>query len=93
MTQIPIVMPWSDLVCEHVLRWSRGSFAVAKDWTIGWNGTHWQVYYRAIDAHYRLKHEKYKEHETFRAAYEWIESLTLDQYETITSRTHGDSDR
>ena len=45
-----IVIDWSDILCEAILRQRGGSFNVAFDWAIGLNDHKWQVFYRGIDS-------------------------------------------
>ena len=88
-----VFMPWSDMLCEAILRQKGGSFNVAFGWSIALvqsandSFAKWQVFYMAIDASFRLEHKTVKRHDTFREAYDWMRGLSKEQYEMILSRS------
>ncbi len=73
---------------EIAMRQSSSSYTVLPDWSIAWVGNGWQVYYRAIDANFRLTNRTglgaTLVWASFRNAWNWIRELTPEQLRAIT---------
>lgn len=86
----PIVRPLSRHEYELLLRQPGPSYSVAEGWSIGWQGNGWQVFYRGIDASFRLRNRNgsadpgVTKYATFFVAWDWLEHLTPEEIHAIT---------
>jgi len=85
--------PPTKLDYEALLKQKGCSYALGNGWAIAWQDEKWRVFWRGMDAHYRLCVATKIEaaclyHETFLEAWNWVQGLTQDdvRYITVDSR-------
>ena len=86
-----IVMPFSSIQYDLMMRQKSNSYRIADGWTIAWVANGWKVYHKAIDASVRLHVGAGRAGDTrdvtfasFRIAWEWVAELTPWEIEMIT---------
>ena len=86
-----VVTPFSADVYELMMRQSGPSYVVADGWSIAWVESQpgWQVFYRGIDANYRIGVARGYElpavaFSTFQRAWNWVSELSLAEIHAIT---------
>ncbi len=90
-----IVTPFSVATYEILLRNEGTAYAVADGWSIAWSAKFngWQVFYRTIDANYRLgvardqNDRRVLFFSTFKRAWTWLHELTPEDIHDIVVRS------